>query len=164
MIIYFRSVFLSLLLLFPLISSALTVHDLAPEIEGVELNSEATVNLKSYLGRVVFIDFWASWCVPCRRSLPQLNLLRNALKNEGFEVIAINLDENIQDAKHFIARYPLQFPILTKVANSQLAAYQIEGLPVSYLIAANGEVIQRFVGFKKSDVEKIKQLFNNETQ
>ena len=76
------------------------------------------------------------------------------IKRLGFEVLAINLDKNKLDAKHFLKRYPVQFPVLYKVPSAQLNAYQIEALPLYYLIDQKGNIIQSFKGFKKSHLRK----------
>ncbi|MEI6896586.1 MAG: TlpA disulfide reductase family protein [Psychromonas sp.] len=128
----------------------------APPLMGQGINNHTAIALKDYLGKVVLIDFWASWCAPCRRALPELNSLRNKYKN--FEVLAINLDKNSEDAKYFLKQYPVQYPILINVPVSQINAYQIEGLPVSYLIDKKGKIIKRFVGFKKSYLQKIEDF------
>ena len=144
-----------LLLLLSLPVRALSLHETAPAIEAMDINQHTSIKLQDYLGKVVLIDFWASWCVPCRRALPELNRLRNRFKDKNFEVLAINLDKNSQDAQRFLNRYPVQYPVLIDVPAAQLRAYQIEGLPVSYLIDKNGIIIKRFVGFKKSHLQQI---------
>lgn len=141
---------------------AISVNSLAPPIEGVEINQHRDITLQDYLGKVLLIDFWATWCIPCRRSLPKLNVLRNRFKHQGFEIVAINLDKNSTEAQHFLHRYPVQYPVLINVSSAQLSAYQIETLPVSYLIDKNGKIIERFVGFKQSHLKKIEAFLLNQ--
>ncbi|MBJ7539362.1 TlpA disulfide reductase family protein [Marinomonas transparens] len=168
MILAFRFTFTCLLFAVSLSTSTLAANTLAPNklappIKGLEIHQQTDIALSDYLGKVTLLDFWASWCAPCRQSLPQLNRLRNQFNNKGFEIIAVNLDENTKDAKTFLEQYPVQYPILTKASQSQIQAYEIEGLPVSYLIGKDGKIITRFVGFKKRHLKEIERYLLDET-
>lgn len=143
---------------------ALTDNEVAPELSGVEIQSQKAVNLSDYSGKTVLLDFWAAWCAPCRHSLPYLNSLQAELKNNNFIVLGVNLDENPKDAIKFLNRFPVQFPILKNVRKSQISRYQIEAMPMSYLIDKDGKVVKSFVGFKKSELKKIKQWVLTQAQ
>lgn len=132
-------------------------NKIAPKITGTDLQQQTKISLKDYAGKTILLDFWASWCAPCRQSLPELNRLQKELIEHDFVVIAVNLDENIEDARRFLRQFPVQYPILIRVASSQIEPYQIEGLPVSYLIDNKGKVVTRFLGFKKRHLKQIKK-------
>lgn len=155
---YFKLIVLWLCLILPIYLGAMPINVPAPPLQGERISDQSTIRLQDYLGKVVLIDFWASWCVPCRRALPELNKLQKKYKNKSFTVLAINLDKNSEDAQHFLKQYPVQYPILINVPAPQINAYQIEGLPVSYLIDKQGKIIERFIGFKHSHVQKIEDF------
>ena len=135
----------------------------APNVALAELNgAEAgeTVNLADYQGKLVYLDFWASWCGPCRQSLPALNELRNTLENTDFEVVAINVDENLDDALDFLEKHPVDYPILLDPEGNSPGLFEIPGMPTAYLISPEGEILHTHVGFRKGDAEKLEVLVN----
>ncbi|WP_119393430.1 TlpA family protein disulfide reductase [Salinibius halmophilus] len=105
-------------------------------------NAGGTISLQEYQGQVVLLDFWASWCAPCRKSLPEYNELRAELLEQGFEVIAISLDEKKDDAIRFLDRFPVDFPVAWGWdENWRLpTAYGVEAMPTSFLIDRNGVI------------------------
>lgn len=113
------------------------------------------VSLASYQGKVVYLDFWASWCTPCRKSLPALNLLRNELSYQGFEVLAINLDDNPREGLEFLEEIPVDYPTLFDDSETA-AAYQLRGMPTAYLIDREGNLRAQHVGFNPKDVPEIR--------
>lgn len=129
----------------------------APEFSLPQINQDESISLSDYKGKVVYLDFWASWCGPCRKSLPLLNELRLELKDKPFEVIAINLDEDIEDARQFLKEYPVTYPTLYDKDNATPRLYQLRGMPTSYLIDKNGIIQSTHQGFKPSHMPKIRQ-------
>lgn len=105
-------------------------------------NAGGTISLQDYQGQVVLLDFWASWCAPCRKSLPEYNALRAELSAQGFEVIAISLDEKKDDALRFLDRFPVEFPVAWGWdENWRLpTAYGVEAMPTAFLIDRNGVI------------------------
>lgn len=113
------------------------------------------ITLASYQGKVIYLDFWASWCTPCRKSLPALNVLRNELSDQGFEVLAINLDDSPAEGLEFLEEIPVDYPTLFD--NSETAAaYQLRGMPTAYLIDREGNLRAQHVGFNPKDVPEIR--------
>lgn len=146
------------------LSNAADKGDQAPSISLAGLSgAEAgeTVNLADYQGKLVYLDFWASWCGPCRQSLPALNELRNTLNSEDFEVVAINVDENLDDALGFLENHPVDYPILLDPEGSSPELFAIPGMPSAYLISPEGEILYKHVGFRRGDAEKIELLVNH---
>ena len=105
------------------------------------------LTLESLKGRVVFVDFWASWCAPCKRSFPWMNELQKKYGDKGFTVVAINVDKRRADADRFLAQVPAGFAVVYDPEGRTPAAYGVKGMPSSYLIDARGNVVQVESGF-----------------
>lgn len=133
----------------------------APAFNLPEIYSGDSQSLEQYRGKVVYLDFWASWCGPCRQSLPLLNKLRSELGEDRFEVIAINLDENPLDGKRFLEKYPVSYPVLTDNTGETPQKYQLSGMPTSYLIDQNGNLRGAHQGFRSGDIDKIRDSVNS---
>jgi cytochrome c biogenesis protein CcmG, thiol:disulfide interchange protein DsbE len=133
----------------------------APDFQLPNLKNDA-IKLSSYKGKVVYLDFWASWCGPCKKTFPWLNELQKKYGKDGFEVVGVNVDASKADADSFLATTPAEFTILLdpegKVANS----YELQGMPSSYMIDRTGKVYLVHRGFKDGEgaelEAKIKQL------
>ena len=106
------------------------------------------LNLSSYEGRVVIVDFWASCCVPCRRSFPWMNDMHDKYTADGLVIIAVNLDRSADDAARFLAKYPAKFEIAYDPTGVLAKKYGVEVMPSSIIIGRNGEMIERHAGFK----------------
>ena len=118
------------------------VGDTAPDFSLVGLDGKGEVRLSSLRGKVVLVDFWDSWCAPCRDSLPRLSAFRDGLARDDFEVVAVNLDIEADDAARFLAARPLSFPVVRDEALALVPIYGIEHLPSSFLLDRDG-IIRR---------------------
>lgn len=98
------------------------------------------VALSSYRGRVVYLDFWSAWCVPCRRVMPELDALRRAHPRHEFEVIAVNVDAVIADARQFLEQVPVSYPVVVDAAGATARLFGVAALPTSFLIDRAGRV------------------------
>jgi len=112
--------------------------------------------LASLQGKVVYLDFWASWCGPCRVSFPQLEQLRRELGPRGFEVLAINVDEVEADARRFLEEVPVSYPVVRDGSGATPRSYGILGMPTGYLIDGSGTVRLVHQGYRKSDGELLR--------
>ncbi len=130
---------------------------LAPDIDLPLLTSGEVRSLSALRGKVVYVDFWGSWCLPCRESLPFLNEIRNSLSRDDFEVLAINLDELAEDATRFLANYPVDYPVLADPHHTTVRAYGVEVLPSSFLIDRQGRICTSHVGFKSAQKDTIEE-------
>jgi thiol-disulfide isomerase/thioredoxin len=101
-------------------------------------------------GRVVWLDFWASWCTPCRHSFPWMNEMQRKYGAQGFTVLAINLDSVRADAERFLAATPAEFRLEFDPDATLAKQYDVEAMPSSYLLARDGRVVSRHLGFKES--------------
>ena len=122
------------------------VGDAAPPFALRDAHGE-TLALDSLHGRVVYVDFWASWCGPCRRSFPWMNELQRRYGARGLAIVAINVDKSPADAARFLERNPAQFAIAYDQAGATPLAYGVQGMPSSYLIDAQGKVVEVEQGF-----------------
>ncbi len=128
----------------------------APAIALPQLQSDQQVTLASLRGKVVLVDFWASWCGPCVESLPQYQKLRDEFAREDFEVLAVNLDEDKGDALAFLKRFPLKFLLVRDAEGVVATAYALKGMPSSYLIDRAGVLRSHHVGFKLQDLAPLR--------
>lgn len=114
-------------------------------------------SLESLRGKVIYLDFWASWCGPCRVSFPQLESLRGELGGRGFEVLAVSVDENQEDALLFLEERPVSYPVVWDPSGESPAAWGILGMPTGYLIDRDGKVRLVHRGFRKGDGERLRE-------
>jgi thiol-disulfide isomerase/thioredoxin len=105
--------------------------------------------LADYRGKVVLVNFWATWCEPCREEMPSIERLRASLSAEPFEVLAINLAEPRSRIEHFLANTPLSFPVLRDTDAGTAKAWQARVLPATYLVDAAGRI--RYLRFGEFD-------------
>jgi thiol-disulfide isomerase/thioredoxin len=116
-----------------------------------------TVALDKLRGKVVYVDFWASWCGPCRRSFPWMNEMQQKYGAKGFVVVGINVDKKRADADRFLLQNPASFVIAFDDTGATPSAYAVKGMPSSYLVDSRGNVthIERgFLDEHKADLEK----------
>jgi thiol-disulfide isomerase/thioredoxin len=109
---------------------------------------ESTLALSDYRGKVVVVDFWASWCVPCRRSFPWLIEMQEKYGQEGLVVIGVNMDADAADAESFLRDYPVNFRIVKDPDGVLAREYDVIAMPSSYVIGRDGETATRHLGFK----------------
>ena len=121
-----------------------------------------TLALERLRGQVVYVDFWASWCGPCRRSFPWMNEMNRKYAAKGLAIVAINVDKKRADAERFLAQIPAEFTVVFDAPGAVPAAYAVKGMPSSYLIDANGRVAVVEQGFRDESravlEEKIRAL------
>ena len=106
-----------------------------------------TVALDSLRGRVVYLDFWASWCGPCRASFPWLETMQQRYGGQGLTVVAVNLDKDRRAAEGFLKRYTASFPVAFDPAGRTAVAYGVAAMPTSYLIGRDGGILSTHTGF-----------------
>jgi peroxiredoxin len=116
------------------------------------------VALAGLSGKVVVLDFWATWCGPCRASLPHLNELYNELKDKGVAVYAIDQQEDKQDVLDFVTETKLTLPVLLDAEGKVGAQYGVEGIPQTVVIGRDGKVKKVYVGFGDELVPELRRV------
>ena len=120
----------------------------APDFELLNVQQDG-VKLSGLVGKVVYLDFWASWCVPCRETFPFMNQLKEKYGKDGLEIVAVNIDTKRPDADKFIAQFSPGFTILFDAKRVVAKTYALKGLPTSFLIDRTGNVVSTHLGFQK---------------
>jgi cytochrome c biogenesis protein CcmG, thiol:disulfide interchange protein DsbE len=109
-----------------------------------------TLDIASFRGKVVLVDFWASWCVPCRHSFPWLNAMQAKYAERGLVVIGVNVDRERAEAARFLQEVPAEFRIVYDPNGTLASRYDLPGMPVSYVIGPRGDIVGRHVGFRNA--------------
>ncbi|MBT4838158.1 MAG: TlpA family protein disulfide reductase [Methylococcales bacterium] len=130
---------------------AVSVGERAPIFNLTTFESEKRINLSDYRGKVILLDFWASWCTSCRQAFPVLNSFHHQFKAKDFKILAINVDEDPKDGKHFLRRYSADFTVLSDPLAITPEKYQLKAMPMSFIIDRDGIVRKVKVGFKVTD-------------
>lgn len=132
---------------------ALDAGTSAPELNLPGL--KGAVDLASLKGKVVYLDFWASWCGPCKQSFPFMNELQSRYGAEGLEVVAINLDARRDDADKFLAEVPARFTLAFDAKGDSARRFEVKSMPSSVLIGRDGKVVGAHKGFKAGDRKEL---------
>ncbi len=120
-----------------------------------DIRSGEMLRLSDLKGNVVYVDFWASWCPPCRQSLPLYEAMQKRMGNDRFQILAINLDEERGDAEHFIKRHPVSYEILLDPSGNSARDWGVTAMPSSYLVDPGGIIKNVYFGFEPSHIEVI---------
>ena len=129
----------------------------APACPAQIQNQTDSLQPAAYLGKVVLIDFWATWCGPCQKSMPFFNRLRNEKLMDGFEIIAINVDEDKQTADDFLKSHPVDYPIAFDPNGECPRIYQVKAMPSSYLLDKSGKIRHVHLGYRDSDQTALRE-------
>jgi cytochrome c biogenesis protein CcmG, thiol:disulfide interchange protein DsbE len=156
----FVRMFFALILALSGAALAVEVGGAAPAVTFKPMaDSTAPASLASLKGSVVYVDFWASWCTPCLRSMPALRTLYGKHKDQGFVVVGVNKDVSPAEAERFLRRFPVSFPLVSDTDDSVAKAFDVKTMPSGYLIDRTGTVRQVLRGFTaETEVALSKQV------
>ena len=119
------------------------------------------VSLADHRGKIVFLNFWASWCLPCRAEMPSMEKLYNKFKNNDFTILAVNMGENERQVRAFKESYKLNFPILLNADSSVGSIYGVISIPTSYLIDRDGYILGGALGPREWASKEAYELINS---
>ena len=143
------------------VAQAAAIGDIAPAF-ALPTAQGGNVTLEQLRGQVVYVDFWASWCGPCRRSFPWMNEMQQRYGHRGVTIVAVNVDTKREDAERFLRQYPATFAVVYDSAGATPGAYAVKAMPSSYLIDPQGRIAGVEHGFlderRAALEEKIRSL------
>jgi thiol-disulfide isomerase/thioredoxin len=138
-------------------ASAVEEGQPAPQFAAASLSGNGNVSIAQHRGKVVYVDFWASWCGPCLKAVPAIEKLRQEFPASDFQVIAINVDRDRERAEKFLADHPVGYPSASDPEGKLPAAFGLETMPTSYLIDRKGVVRYVHRGYRAGDEAEIRE-------
>jgi thiol-disulfide isomerase/thioredoxin len=139
-----------------------SVNALPVEVMLKDLNGRP-VSLSDFRGKIVFLNFWTTWCYDCRIEMPHMEKLHQKFKNKEFEMVAINLQEPVSPVKQFFKNFKLTFTTLLDSAGEVGARFRITAIPTTFILNKQGIIIGKVMGPRKWDGEKAFALFKHLT-
>lgn len=131
---------------------------LAPDFTLEDLSGKR-LSLKNLKGKVVFLNFWATWCIPCREEMPTMEKLYRELRNEGLEIVAIDVMESKKDVREFVEELGLTFTVLLDRDGEVSKAYGAWAIPATHIINRKAELVGKAMGPRQWDSEDAKTFF-----
>jgi thiol-disulfide isomerase/thioredoxin len=128
---------------------------LVSQVYASDIRDISDFSLKQYEGKVIYLDFWASWCKPCQKSFPWMNDLQNKYPSDKFQVVTINVDQKNSDMVEFLKRVPAEFVIYHDPSGQIAEKFQLPAMPTSFIIDAHGKAIKKHVGFFSKNTPSI---------
>lgn len=149
-----RRIILLLLLAFPV---TLAAAETRPAPDFALPTSSGTVSLHDLRGKVVYVDFWASWCGPCRQSFPWMNSMLEKYRSQGLVIVAVDLDKTRDAAGEFLYAFSPKFTVAFDPAGKTAEAYRVEAMPSSFLVDRDGKIVYTHEGFESSKAATLEQ-------
>ena len=136
---------------------ALEAGDRAPDFAAPSLEGGGTVELAAHRGKVVYLDFWASWCAPCLTAIPEIEEMRTEFPADRFQILAVNLDQKTSKAMRFLAKHPIGYPSASDPKGRLPGQFGVDTMPTSYLIDTDGVIRYVHRGFKRGDGTRLRR-------
>jgi len=138
------------------VAQAGTVNAPAPDFT-LESRSGTNLRLEDFRGEVVMLNFWASWCGPCRKEMPLMNGLYEQYKDLGFTILAVNVDENRDEAQRFLDAVPVDYPVLYDPESSVSELYEVQAMPTTVMIDRDGTARYVHLGYQSGYEDEYEQ-------
>lgn len=122
----------------------------------VVVSAQDNFSVDQHQGKIVYVDFWASWCAPCRASFPFMQDMATQYPDD-LVVVAINVDKERSDADRFLEEFSTDFTILYDAPGDLASEFELKGMPTSYLYSRSGELLGSHVGFKLKDIDTLEK-------
>ena len=129
----------------PLDRRAVQAHALAPDFSLPQL-SGPPLRLSDYRGKVVLLDFWATWCVPCREEIPHFVELQNKNRDQGLQIIGVSMDDGPEPVRDFYQKFHMNYPVVMGTANTGELYGGVLGLPIAFVIGRDGRIYSKHIG------------------
>ncbi|MFA7242156.1 MAG: redoxin family protein [Sulfuricellaceae bacterium] len=129
----------------------------APGFSAPHLLKPSMMKLDDYRGRVVYVDFWASWCPSCRSAFPKIDRIYAKYRERGFDVVAVNQDQELGEALRFAEQQPISFTLVTDRDHSIAERYGVKAMPSAYLIDRKGVVRHIHRGYKQDSAAALEK-------
>jgi len=133
----------------------LAIGDQAPQVDVPDVHGLGSRSLEDYEGNVVLLNFWASWCMPCRMEMPELETLWTRYQDQGLVILAVSVDEQVADARAFLDAVPVSFPVGWDETGAVGSDYRVSTLPRTILIDRQGRVRGRYDGFDTATLDTL---------
>jgi peroxiredoxin len=130
----------------------------APEFRLKDINGKS-FSLRDYRGKVVLLNFWATWCPSCNLEMPSMESLHKALGNEGLVLLTINARESADEVKAFFQEHRLWFPALLDEDGDVFERFNVWSLPTTFIIGRKGELLGKVIGYRDWDGEQTMRIF-----
>jgi peroxiredoxin len=140
-------------------STNVKIGEPAPDFT-IKDESGKEVKLSDFRGSLVFLNIWATWCVPCVDEMPEMELMKNAFKDRKFQMMAVSLDTEWDAVKKFYDEHSLTIPVYLDPGRNVYAAYKATGVPETFVIDRNGILIQRYIGQKRWSTPQMMGAFD----
>ncbi len=149
-----KSALLSIFILFILLGAAISTRaaGVPDSVNDLQTILPDTVSLR---GKVVYVDFWASWCAPCQQSFPWMQKLYEKYHHQGLEIVAISVDKDHRSALEFLKDTKVTFPIVFDSTGDLAKQYKLETMPTSFIYDRNGRLVSRNRGFKQEETDSL---------
>lgn len=129
-----------------------------------EIRPVSTFNLADYRGEVVYLDFWASWCVPCHESFPWMAHMQQTHAGDGLRVITVSVDTQRDDAENFLAKHASALTVFHDPEGEMATRYDLAGMPSSFVIGRDGQVLYAHSGFRDQDIPELEHAIEEALQ